>query len=354
MTALPLYDIVEHGRDSYVFRTVLPSLIPIASRYWRINGRTCSVQLGRGMVKAYNGFVEHNENAETFTSFLYDCSHAGITRPSSYSDMFSQTWRSPWIKPSASALLADYFCGGWQEAKAYGMLKGKWNKYDLNSAYFWSLLQGLPDPLTYRYSEKPDYSDVRGYMRQGVYVVSLSNFSRRWPYPFNQPHLRYLASTEEIERYGLPIKEFHYGVTWDGVIDTTAMAAHIRGLPATKQVARSFWGSWASLARIRCYSRSRAGGWDLPAVRTNLVWAHTIISRVKMRVWEYACNAAHIYVDSIITPDTITTGDGPGEWRLQHTYPNGLFVQGTGWYGPTPGNWDSHTGIKKAATVLPA
>lgn len=346
MTALPLYDVVEHGKDSYVFRTILPSLIPIASRYWRINGRTCSVQLGRGMVKAYNPFPEHNGDAATFTSFLYDCSQAGITRPSSYSDLFAKTWRSLWIKPSASALLAPYFTGGWQEAKAYGMLRGKWNKYDLNSAYFWALQEGLPDPATYRYSERPDYSDVRGWLRSGVYVVTLEKFSYRWPYPFNQPHLRYLASTEEIERYNLPVKAYHYGVTWDGLIDTSAMATHIQGLPASKQVARAYWGAWASLARVKCHSRSRPDGWDLPPVRVNLVWAHVIISRVKMRVWEYAAKAAHVYVDSIITPDTLTTGDAPGDWRLQRTYPDGLYVQGTGWYGATPGNFDSHTGAK--------
>lgn len=341
--ALPLYDTVEHGRDAYVYRTVLPSLIPHASRWWRINGRTTSVALGRGIVKAHNPFTAHT-TAETFSNLMQDCYEIGCFRPSSYSDIFSQTWQSPWVKPSATALVAPFFVGGWQEARVFGMLRGQYHKYDLNSAYFWALLGGLPDPLTFRYSERPSYSDVRGFARHGVYVVSLGRACPHLPYPFCHDSERYLASTDEIEQYSLPIKTYHYGVTWDGLLDPTPMADHIRALPASKQVARSYWGVWASRAQVWCCTPARQ--WPLRAVRTNLLWAHTVVSRVKLRIWHAAIRAAHVYVDSVITTDTLTTGDAPGDWRLDAVYPDGVFIGGTGYYGPSPQHIDKHAGHK--------
>lgn len=343
---LPLYDEIRPGRDSYVYRSALPSLIPTASRWWRINGRTTSVQIGPSIIKSHNPFTEHT-TADTFTALMQECYEIGVIRPSSYSDIFSQTYHTPWILPSASAIMGTTFAGGWQEARVLGMLKGPHFKYDLNSAYYWALLEGLPDPQTYRYSDGPHYSDTRGWQRHGIYVVSLERYSPSWPYPFNLPSLRYLASTHEIEHYGLPVKTYHYGISWDGLQDPTPMADHIKRLPAAKQVSRSYWGAWASRARVRCHSKNRQEGWDLRAVRTNLVWAHMIIARVKMRIWRAALKAAHVYVDSVITSETLPTGTEPGAWRLDATYPTGVYIGGTGYYGSSATQIDKHAGVTR-------
>ena len=52
-----------------------------------------------------------------------------------------------------------------------------------------------------------------------------------------------------------------------------------------------------------------------------------------MRLWEYSKHAAHVYVDSVITTEQLPTGDELGDWRLEKTYPAGVFVKGAGQYG---------------------
>jgi hypothetical protein len=58
-----------------------------------------------------------------------------------------------------------------------------------------------------------------------------------------------------------------------------------------------------------------------------------IVSRVKMRLWEYSNNAVHVFVDSVITTDKLRTGDSLGDWRLEKTYLNGVNIKLPGQYG---------------------
>lgn len=343
--ALPLYNTVAFNHDSYVSDPVMSDLLPHARRWWRVNGRIVSMQLkdGGAMVKRVQAFTDHCQNEETFLTLMEQCYTRGIKRPSSYSDFFYQVFTSPRLRYSVNALFASHFRGGWQQARATGALRGHFRKYDINSAYFWSLSHGLPETTTIRFSRRPSYSDIGGFAKPGLYVVSLEQSDFSLPYPFNFPSHYYLASTHEIEHYQLPVTEYHSGVTWTASRDVAPVLDLILSLPASKQVSRSYWGRWASGAQVECCTES-GKRWKLHNPVANFVWAHIIVSRVKMRIWQEATRAAHVFVDSVVTTRELPTGAALGDWRLVQEYPTGVHIQGAGTYGPPENPTEKHSG----------
>lgn len=52
-----------------------------------------------------------------------------------------------------------------------------------------------------------------------------------------------------------------------------------------------------------------------------------------MRLWEHSREALHVFVDSLLTPKLMPTGNGLGDWRLEKTYRRGLIIRAPGQYG---------------------
>lgn len=71
----------------------------------------------------------------------------------------------------------------------------------------------------------------------------------------------------------------------------------------------------------------------MPNASQNFVWGWLIVGRVRLRMWEVAREAAHVYVDEVLVPHELPTAFGVGHWHLKETYPRGVFVNRTGWYG---------------------
>lgn len=327
---LPLYNEVRPGRDAYVLHSVMMEALPHAVRYWRVNGRVCSLQLrGGGVVKQLDAFPEYAGDEETFLSFMEQCYSSGIVRPSSYADLFSQRFRSPAVRWTYNALFASWFAGGWQEARRRGLLKQPHYKYDINSAYLWALSQGLPDVHSFRFTRHIVRSDVGGTQR-GLYLVTLPAPDHNLPYPFNLPRKHVLATSEEIENYGLSPTDVHSGVLYDNSVDVSRMMDLIQSAPAAKLVSRVFWGRWVSRAHVYCHATRTAKAWPLRNPILNTVWAHLIVSRVKMRIWSQVFDPAHVYVDSVVTTREIPTGVGLGDWRLEARYLDGVDIRGPG------------------------
>ena len=319
-------------------------LVPYSKRHWKFNARVVSLELkGGGIVKPHDRFYEHCTDEDLFGGLMEACYQMDVTRPSSYADIFYQSCYQQHIVWTYNSLLINYFAGGWQQAKKRGVISGKWKRYDINRAYFWSLQQGLPDPGTFRFLKEPSCSDVAGTATPGVFVVSLTKPRLSLPYPFNSRRRAYLASTEEIEAYSLPVKRFHSGVVYDREPNRAPRLADvILSLPASRQIGRSFWGRWASRSPVQCCMAS-GKKWSLNNVYTNVVWAHLIASRVKLRIWKDAIGAAHVFVDSIITNKELPVGTEPGQWRHEATY-NGLDIKGPGIYGSPGGPLIKHSG----------
>ena len=293
-------------------------------RYWLFHSAPTTVALpGNRFAKNLAGFIDHSEEPQ-FRELLREYADAGCPRPGGYADVFHTQFKSPRVAWSVNAQLAPAFAGGWQSALRPGSHIGTHYKYDMCSAYLWAATLGLPETKTYRRSLQP------WKVPDGVFRIRLMEPAHNAPFPFN--HAREcIATPTEIETYGLRVGEVIDGVTWSRQLSGIDILDAIQKVSTWKQAGRSYWGRWAQMHKITCYCRGKT--WQLPNLALNVPWAHLIISRVKMRLWESSNKAVHVFVDSVITPQRLVTGHGLGDWKLQKTYKNGVLIKGTGQYG---------------------
>lgn len=316
----------DPARDCYADSNIVRQLARDSGRWWSFHSvpTTAALESNR-YAKTLTGFTSHATEAD-FYEMLRESAECGVPRPGGYADVFHHRFHSPRINWSINSALAPAFAGGWQEAIRPGRHAGVWRKYDLRSAYLWAVTQGLPDPRSYTRSISPWTCKHPG----AVYRVKLQEPTLGAPFPFNRA-VECLATAEEIETYGLRIERIVSGVAWKRVCDTSELVKAIRGVTYWKEAARSYWGRWAQQERIMCVAHGKK--WRLPNLALNIPWAHLIVSRVRMRLWEASRGAAHVFVDSVITQREIPTGDGLGDWRLEKVYKHGVLIRAPGQYG---------------------
>lgn len=317
---------IEPGRDCYLQPTQLRALAAQSSRYWSFSGVPTTVALpDNRFAKSMKGFPSHQHEHEIL-DLIEEFASFGVPRPSGYADVFHDKFRSPHIPWSINAAFADIFSGGWEASLCPGSHAGTYRRYDLRSAYLWSAQLGLPNAKSYRFGMHP-YRTIRN----GIYRVTLIRNTPLAPFPFNRA-CTCIATAEELETYSLPVGEIHSGVTWDGLDDPHRITDAVTCIPAWKFAARSYWGRWAQRGAVECVAGDKK--WNLKNITLNVPWAHLIVSRVKMKLWEYSKRALHVFVDSIITGDVLPTGPSVGDWRLEEEYAHGVTVLGPGQYGP--------------------
>lgn len=321
------YREIKPGRDAYVFNTQLRVLVSKNknNRFWSFHQIPTTVALpDNRYAKSLNSFTDHCDDVDRFTGLLDEYERFGVPRPSGYADVFHETFQSPHIPWSVNASFASCLAGGWQQATNPGVHRGVYFKYDMRSAYLWSATLGLPDTRTYTRSLKIS-SNV-----DGLYRVILQNPVAGAPFPYNQAR-ECIATNQEIETYSLPVQSVVSGVCWKRTLPGDPIVEAVRKVSTWKQAARAYWGRWGQIQKVQCNANGKK--WFLPNVALNIPWAHLIVSRVRMRLWEYSKNSVHVYVDSVITSDVLPTGDNIGDWRLEKTYNAGVFVRGPGQYG---------------------
>jgi hypothetical protein len=189
----------------------------------------------------------------------------------------------------------------------------------------WAATLGLPDTRTYTRSISPNRDNM-----DGVYRIRLIAPTPSAPFPFNQCY-ECIATAQEIETYSLQVAEVVDGVTWKRTVPGDSIISAVRKVSTWKQAGRSYWGRWGQMQKVTCVANGKS--WQLPNMALNVPWAHLIVSRVKMRLWEFSKKALHVYVDSVITSETLPTGNDLGDWRLEKTYNEGVFIRGPGQYG---------------------
>lgn len=338
-----LYE-VEDGKDAYVQLGRLRQLAKLAQRWWSFHGipTTVEIESAKRYAKLWDKFADHSDPFD-FAELLREFKELGVPRPSGYADVFHARFKSPRIPWSINAQLAPAFSGGWQSALKVGVHSGVYHKYDLRSAYLWAGSLGLPDTKTYRrtLTISPD--------NPGVYRIELAHPVDGAPHPFNRAR-QCLASSEEIETYSLPVKRVISGVTWTRDLDPTQMLNDVRAVSTWKQAGRSYWGRWSQSERVECHAGGRS--WCLPNFAANIPWAHLIVSRVKNKLWNYSTDAVHVYVDSVITPHEIPTGENIGDWKYEGSYENGVIIRGPGQYGdPHAMRLDRMAGVPKGSKL---
>ena len=309
-------DAAVPGCDAYVWS--LPPVEPGVVRSWSYQNSMRSFQWrDGGIVKSRVAFASHR-TPDSFFALLEAGASKGVLRPSSYSSFFHDRFHSPRPSGAARRAMGWLVPGGWEALLLpRGDYEGKWYRYDLRSAYLWALGAGLPDPTTYRHTDKFDKQ------YDGCYVIHCLPTPGA-PYPYDRGGL-WPVLRDEIELYGIRGRVL-YGVTWSQMFPVDAMLKAIFDWPFWKEVGRAYWGRWAATAPLECATYDTDGvrvkTWQMPATHCNPIWAHVILSRVRARLYEATRNArvARVYVDNVIVDRPLPEGDGLGSWRLEHEY----------------------------------
>lgn len=322
----PTYGTVIENHDAYIDPMKLRQLARQHGRFWSFHSVPTTVALpGNCFAKSLAPFTDHQDEP-LFQKLLSEYSDFGVPRPSGYADVFHETFRSPRVPWSVNKLLGPCLAGGWQAALEPGVHRGRYYKYDMRSAYLWAATLGMPNADTYTRSLNP-FKDRRF---DGVYRVKLLAPNPTAPFPFNQAR-ECIATGLEIETYGLSVASVVDGVIWKDSIPGDKVLDAVRKVSTWKQAGRAYWGRWGQMQKVTCTARGKT--WQLPNVALNVPWAHMIVSRVKMRLWEFSKRSVHVYVDSLITPSPIPTGGNLGDWRLERVYDHGVIIKGPGQYG---------------------
>lgn len=342
-TTLPSFLRIEDGRDAYLSPIDLTQMRKSRefSRFWSVMGRTSTVQVGKRIYKDASRFGRFGQSEDMFMSMLEDAARHNVNRPSSFASHFHDTFRSPRVTRSVNAIFDDCFVGGWEEAKVIGSATGLHRQYDINSAYLWSGSLGLPDVKSWRAASaiNPRFP--------GLYNITQADVNPSLPYPFNQ-NLRVNATVDEIDAYNIRVAHVHGGITWGYLSHGQELLDAVMKFEAWKSIGKAYWGRWCSTVPVYCESKN-GKVWPTPNMLQNIVWAHVILSRVKMRLYEVSQSSCHVYVDSVITTQELPTSDAIGAWKLETVFPEGVQIKHAGNYGHLNGKWLKFAGEKLAA-----
>lgn len=343
MTALLYNQPVTGGASGYTSASSLTMAWQNGqcAKVWRLGTRIMSAALGKEM-GAGLWKVTDRLNTDEPDALLDALEAVGVKHPSSFADCYHQMAPEvPRVRTTFNGMFEWWPGGPWSEARLTGDHKGTWRRYDLVSAYRWAATLGLPDPTTY-HAVTSWSSDV-----SGLYVCELLDARPDLP-PIFRGHGPVVMSSEEIEGYGVRVNILR-GVQWSSDYPRTYVEHTLRKLPCAKESGRAYWGRWIARDPLVCWERS-GKEWEMRNVAANFVWGWLIVGRVRLKLWEASQGAAHVYVDEVVTPAELPTGDRLGDWHLKETYPNGVRVVRTGAYGPLGGSFTMQTGVSRNGT----
>lgn len=265
------------------------------------------------------------ESEEDFWHIIQSCRGAGITPPSSFSDIFRKICNLPRAFLSENFLLKRESYGGWQDNFVKGVCRGKVYHYDLCSAYRWAACRGLPDPR----SVYPVRNSKDSWT---VFYGSVKN-----PPAYATDRVQ-LWTREEVETCKLEINQFIMGYGYSEVIDLQDVFKQVEQFfpYCFKRISRAFWGRWNTREPLDQVSW-KDGKMKITKKDNfsfNPVWSRLITSRVKLRLLEmiYQAQAVHVFVDSLLCYEPIPTGEDVGDWVLKGEY-DGVRVWGPGIWG---------------------
>lgn len=339
MTSLAYGREVIAGMEGYASASALAEQWKAnrVARLWRLGARIISLQLDKALG---GGIWKSTERLalDTPTYQLNALESAGVNHPSSWADTFHQLAPiQPRVKHTFNGLL-DWWSGGpWSEAIKTGTFTGQWYRYDLISAYRWASSLGLPVIETYRVTRE---NKRHGRLKPGIWVARIKNPTANLPTAFRTTK-PVVVTSEDIEAYKIDV-EVERGICWTETHPSSYVETTLQKLPYPKEAGRAYWGRW--IARDPLIVQTRNKEWQMNNVFANFIWGWLIVHRVRQRVWQAASNAVHVYVDEVLTSEELPTGKAVGDWHLKQSYPNGVFVRRTGWYGAIGENSTMKTG----------
>lgn len=352
MTALLYGEDVVSGASGYASVTSLVTAQHNgwAARAWALGSRPVCLQLnkthGGGYWKDMSRFPLTDP-----TDTLTKCAALGVPHPSSWGALYHKLApKLPRIRWTLNGMFAFWAGGPWSEALRVGDFKGGWYRYDLISAYRWAAQQGLPDPATYRAVSRRTGDECGG-----LWVCFLDEPRPDLPSTLTM-HGRdrpIVLSSEEIERYDVRVRILR-GITWSRTLPATYVDDTLHATKwFSKETGRAYWGRWIARDPLHCWTPGKQWALRNPFAQLALGWV--IVGRVRLRVWEASRGAAHVYVDEVVTPYPLETGDQPGDWHLKEIYPRGVTVKRTGHFGHLDGlrHISMATGVRRTPQQHP-
>lgn len=318
-------DQVVVGANGYAPRGALQSAYDgghVAMSWW-LGPRLSSVRLkGGGIWKARERMEPLPQGVDP-DRWLRAIESAGVKHPSSYADCYHQLAPpSPRLQYTFNGLFSDWAGGPWSEARMTGSFRGPWWRYDLRSAYRWASTLGLPDPGGFVVQRGGQAQDG------GLWWLQLRGRTNHLPSIFRGDR-PVVMSTEEIETYQVQ-HDVIRGVTWSTMLGRDYVETTLKKLPCSKESGRAYWGRWVARDPLRVETSERE--WQVPNMAANYIWGWLIVGRVRAQMWKSAQRAAHVYVDEVVVPHELPTGESDGDWHLKEAYPRGVTVHRTGWY----------------------
>lgn len=328
---VPMGGTVPDGVNAYVYACDMPS--PSSGdvvRRWTYRNMVRSVQMRSGaIVKIREPFDKHNDDA-ALSALVTESVNGGVPHPSSYASLFHRHFFAPKTRKSFQHLFAGEIVGGWHQqiiGDSQVVDRALW-KYDINSAYLWSAMEGLPHPET--------MAIVKRYSGPGVYWVQ-SPGRRDLPHPWHRIGMAHPATSDEIELFGLRSFVFGHGIAFQpNTFDVSPIRDAVMRWSASKAVARAFWGRWASSAGPRQQTFDRHGqvrsDRTLPTLWRLPVWAALITSRLRLRLWRESLNGGcHLVLtDALVSSRELRTSADLGGWREVAYYSHGGIIRPQG------------------------
>lgn len=253
------------------------------------------------------------------------------------------------IQFSYNNLFSGFQLGGWVEAFQTGFIEKPLTEYDINRAYFSSILRPLPVPSGIR---KYKHGDKRF-----LVVASYSGDNSVFPRPLRTR--RFLFSHEDLNFIPMDYNKLKIiaGVSWEKedlrILDTFE---ELSGLDNDiyKRLTQSYWGVFGSSSPL--HGRSIKDGklnkqWKLGNNRfKNSVWANLIQKRVmNILASSIGPGTVRVYMDSILTSDEIPVGSRPGQFKISSHWPKGIWMRNAGMWTDDPtkphDQWERHAGI---------
>jgi len=269
---------------------------------------------------------------EDFWNIMREAKNADINPPTSFADLFMSVYRERLPRPSCLYPFRLQRFGGWQsvvrEHLQAGEFHGRVFHYDINRAYRWAALQGLPDVRSAYWT-----CDVNA-----PYAVYLARVKPD-RIPYHQGAGLTMITSEERDAFQLHDAMWPlYGLAFRNSVSLADAFAKIdtRFPTSTKRIGRSFWGMWNT--REAPEQLSWKHGERVREMKNpffNPIWSAFITSRIKIKLASVYEHALHIYVDAIHSTVELPTGTADGDWRLDGIYDRAWF-RSPGYWGEGP------------------
>ena len=325
---------------------------PFNGRRWKRRGTITSVYANGILHKSAKSFQSIDQAYETAEI----CKEKGLSGyPSTPASVFTKVFEAcieAEVIPYPKSKAAKEIIGTdgqwlWIEKR----VKGRYSKpvyyMDMNRAYLWGSMRGLPQHVE-PYTGQKHYVGLMDVRRSKKDLPNTLN--RQGPI---------MVSEEDEKYYGLK-GDWKCRVGYDELnVDLSIVFELIRdwfGEWIEKKCSQMYWGTFAAdegAVQETFKAGEKQSETTTGSRFTNPVWATLITHRVMRRLHGVMRNGGlSCFVDSCISPYKVRTGEKPGKWSCDFELENGIYIKAPGIWDslprstlkPTP-SWKRHSGI---------